>query len=1380
MLLFRHALLAVALIFIAVIHADSAYAKCKISSAGPTEAESPDAVGGTPPLCKGRTNLANMLSATTGEPDFSDNDDILDGFRDMLPVDDLVMMNPTAKNKGEATSTPTTIQNFYFLTNDKQVTDYIVPPVIDTAPCSTNGPANPYPFGMPSPQQTQVLRMFDLDRDVVVTYAANQNADPDQCLGLSTKGNRNISITVDDPMGEIFIPVMTLNTLSVYFIQSAGYDFNGDGYDDMLIMSGDYDPIIFVISAVDPDDPGLGVKISSITSISNSQSAMSSPVVGDFNGDTIPDVAWVGSRGTNDSTYNIFFASICPGPTENVALCQGRQEFEVILNPLSSQQIPLDTFINSSKNWAYPASSLAAGNFDDNPDQSAGDDLVVIYGQADVKGYDIEYYTFSSVMVPTLRSYITKDSVKLTNVFAEGAQLDRTLLSDQVVAAVRSETDENCYIWALSFDGADMFFTDTKSDVGCVSDVWQLNGLAVGRFTDEEPNNAIELSSQAAVLFSRYNTGTNHLRIQFYEFDLLNFYKPFSIGESASSDKIYRSSYNNQDFVRGGSFLKAGDLQGRSALLGTPDVARITNWLQVNTILGSPPMHTDYIQGLGQSGPVVNNMSVTPVKFNTSYTTQTSSTTDAVASNNTSWTFSFEQSSVTKVNYPVYPGVGIMGSLSLSANETYDCNVSTVNSSYSSKTFGLSTETRFGDLIFYTESRQNIYFYPVIGQEVCIDGSADCLDSEKAPLVYEIAAPDQICREAIDGRTAEFYQPVHQPGEIFSYPPNRTQLLQRFSTNVEQIQTDPNPVGFFTNNNPETQYVNWEQGEGSKCTTDTTETISGKESLSVTFGAGDLKTFGSGGFSQTFAFSFAQSQSINTQQTQRQSTTDSTGIQVHKNDEFLNPDNYKYLIKTYIMGEPLPDGTWQAQFTTADTADIENTGALIAAFTADMTTLTSGAWWQSGGINPYRQYPDIALNHPTMWRDVPVKTASIEEQPTYCRLEGFASDKLTCTLISKPATTETELWSSTFYWMRGLFVQVGDEAVGPAQSIAYFGDDLHISARVYNYSLKAMNPGDAVHVQFYRQQWNPTLNVPIGGSTLIDEVVTSAIPPFTSAGEPNWKAVTIDFNTEDEGMGIGTYWIFWVLVTGVDSQGNLITEVPGHGLDSASYTPGDVFSSILDVPLEMVTINELNQDVDRSFTNNVGFFKHAFYIASPIIPQGARPEPEINIENLRVIPDTVKVGESATVEADIRSQGAETFGAAVLFHDDHPDVAKMAFDIEMLSHIDADGTDNVKVSYMPEFCGQHELYVSAGDNGACNLGADMMSVTLNVPCEEGDTNRDGQLIGPDGQPLPEGSVAGGCTLAQPGGGVEIPVALFLPLFVFIFRFIVKRFRHLLS
>jgi len=1320
-----------------------------------------------PPLCRGKSINA-LLSATTAEPNFSNVTDILQGERNLLQVDDIVIQNPTSKLEDVVTPFSNTFLDFIAFTEDKEVAELIGPDIIAVSDnCNTNngGSLGPtvYPYGSPSAQQTNAVRMFNLDRDLIVTFSLKQGS---LCAASAA------SITIQDPLGLLSIPVHVVSGNRgerPVFTHSAVGDFDNDGYDDILIIKGGPRPGMFVISAVDPDNPGLGVRLGSFKPFpkigdafsSTLLNPMSSPVIGDFNGDTIIDVAWVSSLGqdTNfinpNSPYNISFASICPGPTDIIQACSGRSSFTIVLSPLSSQTIALDTFIDDDAEFAYPASALAAGDFNPNPETSAGDDLMVIYGQAGRGGLAVEYYTFDSSMTPTLRDS-HGGTAKIYNTYAASGQFDRTQPGEQAVIAVQAPGGP-CHLWVYTFDDEGFIRHDSEwkgglseegqcaGQDGNPSEV-SLNGMTVGRFTGEIPQNATDLDLQIAILLSSYveSRFDPSFQIRILEANSSNnFVAKFVSLHFTLGTPEFGSYFGNNNPNRGGSFIRPGDLQGRSLLLGAPSVARIPKFSQINVIQATPPMHGGYVQILGDDEPLVNNFSVIPEGFQTVFSSQTTTTTTSTNMSTSSWTYSFMEGFDFNAKFKSVPFLpftpGVQFELSASAEQLYDCNVSTVNSSYVSEELDLEVKSGFGDTVLFTEQRQNVYYYPVIGEFICPNGTEDCNENEKQPLYIQFSAPDMVESKLINETALEFYQPIHEPGNIFTYPWTLNQLLSRYGSDQSDLLTPSNPIGWFTDTSATTVSTNWTQGSGNECTTETDETYTFNESLSIGIGTPNIEQVESG-TNVKFNFDFSQSSSNATMKSNTSMTSDTTGVSTIKPNSFIDPPLYQYRVQTYIFGEKFPEGVWDTANPEGADANIVSTGGLKIGFTVNPSGTGAGSWWESGpGVNAYRAFPDLALNHPNQWEIVGLGVENNQRPPSSCRTNMINENRVTCIFKRQPAANPSQLWLSGFYQMRGLIVQVGDDATGPQADSSVVGDDVHLTARIYNNSFKNFDAGTIIKAQFYRQQWDETIKEPIGNSVLIDEVITTPVAAFnTQSAIPNWKSVSTTFNTMDEGMQGDTWWIFWVLVWAEDSNGGLVDELPGHGFTNSSFIPGDVYNSILDVPLEIVSVEEAGVNIQTSFTNNVGFLKIPFKVNPETINEEVFTSAEIGeivIENVNIERDNIFVDDEIIVEADVWSLNARTQALSVILTEGHPDDTDKIYDIEVMTHILADDSNKFKVLYQPRFCGERDLYLSAGPEGPSAPTATMLSIPLNVQCRPGDRNLDGQLIGPNGQPV---------------------------------------------
>lgn len=242
------------------------------------------------------------------------------------------------------------------------------------------------------------------------------------------------------------------------------------------------------------------------------------------------------------------------------------------------------------------------------------------------------------------------------------------------------------------------------------------------------------------------------------------------------------------------------------------------------------------------------------------------------------------------------------------------------------------------------------------------------------------------------------------------------------------------------------------------------------------------------------------------------------------------------------------------------------------------------------------------------------------------------------------------------------------------------GEPVILEARVYNYSFAEMPQGTDVRVRFYGQRWNHNTNAPVGDSFLIDEKVHDRIPAFqsqellSSGDNPfNWILARAEFDPTEHA---NQYLVFWVVVWMQDGDGNLVQEMADHGLEGK---PGEL-KSIAQVPIE-------------GHSNNVGLYKHAFYV-KPSVPQGPAPEDaDLVVEEMEATPEKVIAGGQVEIAAFVKNLGGPVDGAHALFFEGDPAGGGELFDSELISHIPAGGSYQLNIPFRPERCGLHRLFV---------------------------------------------------------------------------------------
>jgi hypothetical protein len=414
-------------------------------------------------------------------------------------------------------------------------------------------------------------------------------------------------------------------------------------------------------------------------------------------------------------------------------------------------------------------------------------------------------------------------------------------------------------------------------------------------------------------------------------------------------------------------------------------------------------------------------------------------------------------------------------------------------------------------------------------------------------------------------------------------------------------------------------------------------------------------------------------------------------------------DQYAYFVTPYIFGQVKLPGTPDNPSQPAPDAY----GFIRTAFVVDPTRNDAGGWWRQA----YSSAPDVALNHPTRW--VITNPPTTQPIPSNCRPVGGTNSQMNCATLAESHPTNP--WVSPFHHMRGLFITTASDQSsesgpsGPQLGSAEAGDQLHLWARVYNYSLTPMPAGTIVHARFYVQPWNSRTQTPVGESVLIGEDRLSPIPPFsTDDGAPlNWVLAKTTFDTTPYANKDLT---FWVVVWMDDGNGKMVPEIESHGLRSI---PGTL-TSLADIQPE-------------TYSNNVGFYKYVFHVFPPASsaaaltaslddqpPEvGAEPVP-VDIGKVRVSAHRVAPGQTVEVSALLSgANGRESHGTAV-FYDGNPHAGGKAFDAERVSHIAAGSSHLVKTLYRPDTCGVHKLYVVVGKGTSTEVSRRSWPVW--VPC----------------------------------------------------------------
>ena len=960
-----------------------------------------------------------FLGAFTGglvwaaDPDFSSVSDILGGKKYLLRQDDLVFTSTQVGTSQHQTA----IATLYSANSTLAFRQ--------TVPWGVAGGGVNYGQGN---SRTAVGRMFNLPNDVVATFTQPDRVNP-------------TGVNVYDPgTGTVSFYRLPYNSFQAVDSTDGALmaDFTGDGYADLVTLATSVGMFggaaITVVTAADLANVGAGLIFGAPTFVTPNPQPFTggSPIaVGDFNGDGIPEIALV----------------TCPQTPCSV------QIFAVDPNTLAVSMKSSITLPGLTSGTA----SLAAGRFG----ATDHDQLVVSYQPASGNAI-VATIDFDALLQPSLKATSQGITGSGGFFFVKAGRLDWFSPYDYAVLV----GNNNIQILGFTTDGN--LTPGTKGPGlpigGCVNDV------GVGNFNNTvtnpkpPPATTIDPTLQIAVLTSNKCDGgiAGGIGVTLYNVDPQTFFV-FTLGTlvlpSSAMPPTSAGLYQN---------LAVGDLQGRSQALGAPEKLTVTGSIQPQVILGLPPMHIDFIQDanhLPNGTPSVLNLTTMPSTYFSQYDTEQSHSNQSSNKSTTSYTFSTKESAEAKFSYGVPDVASVSVDLKANAKQTHDGIVSTTYNTYSSQQFDVSTQTGFGDVVWYTAKRFNTYAYRVLGNCVPAPGSppTEGCPAGTRPLYVQFSGPDRVQQYRIDGNQLEWYQPVQEPGNVFSYP-GSVALLQKLYAGFTPLTADP-ATGWATDSSGSTVSVSWSQGSGSNVTSGSVSTQSFDVSTTVSASA---EAFGFGG-DLSAGFDYNSSSSISTLNESSSTLGSSTGIKIVK-PPFANPGQYAYAAQTYIFGQQAPAGTEQ-QIPLSTT--VKSGGPLWTAFVADPTDTANGAgaWWAQAYTRP-----DVALNHPSRWNWVSTLNGDVvtlnEADP------------------GNPADSE-------FYWMKGLYITpAGANGKGSQIVQATAGDAISLQARVYNYSLAVMPPGSTVHVRFYGQEWDKDKADFTGAAFVIDEVRLDPISPF--------------------------------------------------------------------------------------------------------------------------------------------------------------------------------------------------------------------------------------------------------------------------------------------
>jgi MYXO-CTERM domain-containing protein len=1163
-------------------------------------------------------------------------------------------------------------------------------------------------------------RFFRLPQDSVIEYPSIYNV-------THPAGDNGFDIMVgklDGTRGTLRMSthqILPYGTNESTRSQAAVADFNGDGFDDLLMVYSDFawafggNGRARIGTAANIDNPEFRFTFGPETNLGFEYGGRG-VATGDFNGDGRPDFAvlYVDS----DQLLNVAVYSVDAALTAH-------KEASVKLDTI--RQLPPEEPMQ-----------LVAGSFGRGGNQQ----LVVAHRSGDKYTAKLHVLDFGADFrmqeKATLDTGIPINRLKMVaDRFSWSASRDSVALMLTNVADGNSTSQVQIYTvnpttYALSSADSidvprDIYNTSNKNYVA--------TDIAVGNFDNHREKQSRNPDLQLAVAVG-YCQGTNQgvRQYQVKDVTLYDVIDPATnaVRFSKRSTMPIKTEDGTQGKVTRLSITRA-DLHGRSLRLGGGYKLKVSK-TSPTMILAQPPSHADYaFETLSSPAPTLVNLSFAPDRFSAGYSTASSTSSEDSTSETSGWGFSAKESLNQTLTFGSTTSAGLLLSgVEVSATFTAQQDITHANEekwgTMSTSSQRINSTTGLNDVVWFEDDTTYVYVYDVAGKTVCRGGRDACSDSDKVPLTVMFTAPGAKETHIASGETLEWYQPTWENGNVLSYPGNLKQLMNA---------TDGNPLNdsqsLTTDSSIDSRDTTWAGTQSRALNVSHSSLFQENGELTVE-GAGGVKVFGTGATSRTtLSVDIGGSQSFSSLETSSTTITQSTGISMIK--EFTSPRTFSYSFTPVIFGQKMPPNYFNGTDPKTPGSglppvktDLNVFGPLRTAFTVDPLN-KAGAWW----AHNYSQKPDVAINHPNRWD---YSRSNVAPLPANCVSTTGSADCAT----QNPRTPE-DPWDDPFHSMRGFFVYKTKEAnlndpthQGMQQVLATAGDQMLLETRLYNYSTAEMPTGYRVHARFFGMPWNKATMLPPdyvdwqhpgGESFEIGEYVGGTISPFnTDTDIPNYVLASVPFDTtghENQRL------VFWVVTWAENGSGAMMEELPGKGLSS---NPGKSqertlmsFASLEPtVPNEWKT-NASDPDV-TSFSNNVGFYRQLFYVMAPTSSaEGASGATDssgdiakVTVHDVNVVDPWLQPGESTEVNAVVRNDGDPMEILSVELYDGDPEQGGSLFDIDRLPYLEHDETHKVRVRYAPKDCGAHTVFVRVTHEGASTAPA-VSEQGIHVDCD---------------------------------------------------------------
>ena len=618
------------------------------------------------------TGFARGTPALAQDPDFSNVSDILSGRRTLFPMDDLLISWQTGSSS---------VARTVFFTNQGNAS--VVYGDQPTASAVVSG----------------VGRMFDLPYDVAVTLLPSSVA--------ITSGPGTPLTTQQFPLNISGTP----NT-----VQFAKGDFTGDGFADFAFIVGSS---VYVITAGDVGNMNAGVFLSDPGSAPFPLTGWSVLAAGDFDGDGSAEIA-LAAAPAGSSTIAITIYDV-------VVTTQQSQIQQIQLVPKYTLSFEVGAAITAIV--ATAGNFGGTGNpFTANPNTGiARDQLLLVYKFGGSNGDqivstlfglndDAQLVDFSSANVRSGGS-VNLSRVASGYLSAFPSSTAPAVPSEQAVVSYQG-TDEG-HLALLTVDtGLNLSVAAERTLPG--PDRSYIFGVAVGNFGFT----AQTLSTLQVAVFTCDGIAANAIGQPFVHlFAIATSVNPQNGQITYSFNPMSQTAAGSQVLCAPGfapfAGIAAGDLQGRSLLLGPPTIIRVQH-TQPHMILGMPPSHVDWVIPVNGTDPEVLNLSAVFGGFFSSFQTAVTNQNQSSRQSTTSYTQSIFVSATAGYQWGSAQTTGATSvSVSVSAGNMWQSSVTKAHGHYTGTAFDASSQTGFDDEVWFIDERHNVYVYPVIGQVAC-------------------------------------------------------------------------------------------------------------------------------------------------------------------------------------------------------------------------------------------------------------------------------------------------------------------------------------------------------------------------------------------------------------------------------------------------------------------------------------------------------------------------------------------------------------------------------------------------------------------------------------------------------------------------------------